>query len=85
MSVDSKLTLKLNTNSILKAKKYVAERGISLSKLVEDFFENITSDSNIVENTSYSPLVKELAGIISIPDDYDYKVDYENYLKEKYE
>ena len=53
MSVDSKLTLKLNTNSILKAKKYVAERGLSLSKLVEDFFESITSDSNIVENTSY--------------------------------
>ena len=60
MNSDSKLTLKLNTNSILKAKNYVAQKGISLSKLVEDFFDGITSDSNSdsTETTSYSPLVK---------------------------
>lgn len=85
--MDSKLTLKLNKNSILKAKEYVTERKISLSKLVEGFFDSITLASNYdkKETTSYSPLVKELSGIISLSENYDYKTEYENYLREKYE
>lgn len=35
--MDTKLTLKLNQESILLAKNYVVEKGISLSKLVENF------------------------------------------------
>jgi hypothetical protein len=87
MNNNSKLTLKLNTNSILKAKNYVAQKGISLSKLVEDFFDGITSDSNSdsTETTSYSPLVKELSGIITLSNENDYKNEYENYLRKKYE
>ena len=85
MNSNSKLTLKLNTNSILKAKNYVAQKGISLSKLVEDFFDGITSDSDSTETTSYSPLIKELSGIITLSDENDYKNEYENYLREKYE
>jgi hypothetical protein len=54
---------------------------------VEDFFDSITSDSNSdsTETTSYSPLVKELSGIITLSDENDYKNEYENYLREKYE
>ena len=87
MNNDVKLTLKLNNNSILKAKKYVANKGISLSKLVENFFESIyiNSENPSEKNLEYSPLVQELAGIISLPENYDYKTDYENYLKAKYE
>ena len=85
MNSNSKLTLKLNTNSILKAKNYVAQKGISLSKLVEDFFDGITSDSDSTETTSYSPLIKELSGIITLSDENDYKNEYENYLRKKYE
>ena len=87
MNNDVKLTLKLNNNSILKAKKYVANKGISLSKLVENFFESISinSENHSEKNLEYSPLVQELAGIISLPENYDYKTDYENYLKAKYE
>lgn len=87
MDNNVKLTLKLNSSSILKAKQYVATKGISLSKLVENFFDSISfdSDSSSEKNHAYSPLVQELAGIISLKEDYDYKSDYENYLKEKYE
>ena len=87
MNNDVKLTLKLNNISILKAKKYVADKGISLSKLVENFFESISinSENPSEKNLEYSPLVQELAGIISLPENYDYKTDYENYLKAKYE
>ena len=40
MTTDVKLTLKLKSDSILRAKEYVSQKGISLSKLVEDFFDN---------------------------------------------
>ena len=85
--MNTKLTLKLNENSILKAKEYVAQKGISLSKLVENFFNNISlnQEKDSTQEFSYSPLVNELAGIISLPEDFDYKTDYEKYLREKYE
>lgn len=85
--MNTKLTLKLNENSILKAKEYVAKNGLSLSKLVENFFDNISlnQEKDSTQSFSYSPLVNELAGIISLSEDFDYKSDYENYLREKYE
>ena len=81
--MDVKLTLKLNETSIEKAKDYVAKKGQSLSGLVENFFNSITTVSD--ENTQYSPIVQELSGIISLPDNYDYKADYISHLEEKYE
>lgn len=90
--MDVKLTVKLNEVSIANAKQYAAQNGISLSKLIENFFDGISlrmENENMLGNEQsenlYSPLVKELGGIISIPNDFDYKADYENYLREKYE
>ena len=82
--MDTKLTLKLNQESILLAKNYVAEKGISLSKLVENFFDSISLESAEISTTSqYSALVQELSGII--PADFDEKLEYESYLRKKYE
>ena len=84
--MDTKLTLKLNQESILLAKNYVAEKGISLSKLVENFFDSISLESAEMSATSqYSALVQELSGIISLPADFDEKLEYESYLRKKYE
>lgn len=84
--MDTKLTLKLNQESILLAKSYVAEKGISLSKLVENFFDSISLESAEISTTSqYSSLVQELSGIISLPADFDEKLEYESYLRKKYE
>ena len=84
--MDTKLTLKLNQESILLAKNYVAEKGISLSKLVENFFDSISLESAEMAATSqYSALVQELSGIISLPADFDEKLEYESYLRKKYE
>lgn len=84
--MDTKLTLKLNQESILLAKNYVAEKGISLSKLVENFFDSISLESAEISTTSqYSALVRELSGIISLPADFDEKLEYESYLRKKYE
>ena len=87
MTSDVKLTLKLNEESIQRAKESVAQKGISLSKLIENFFDSITLANNLEspKNDFYSPLVKKLSGIIKTNDDLDVKDDYENYLMQKYE
>lgn len=83
--MDVKLTVKLNEVSIANAKQYAAQTGISLSKLIENFFDGISLRMEGEKENLYSPLVNELAGIISLPEEFDYKTDYENYLREKYE
>ena len=78
--MDTKLTLKLNQESILLAKNYVAEKGISLSKLVENFFDSISLQSaEMSTRPQYSALVQELAGIITLPTDFDEKQEYAGY------
>lgn len=82
----TKLTLKLKSDSIKRAKLFSAEHKVSLSFIVEKFFDNLTlqTSTDPFEN-KYSPLVSELTGIISIPEDYDYKADYLEHLEDKYE
>lgn len=82
--MEAKLTLKLNESSIARAKKYVSSVGTSLSDAVEKFFDSLTLTDKS-EEFVYSPLVKELAGIISLPENYDYKGEYTSYLESKYE
>jgi len=80
--MDTKLTLKLNKSVIEQAKRYAAEKKISLSRLVESYLKSITSE----ETTAYeiSPFVRSMMTKTDIPADYDYKEDYYNYLAEKY-
>ena len=80
----AKLTLKLNSNSIQRAKEYVSKKKTSLSSIVENFFDSLTIN-NESEKFSYSPLVNELSGIIHLDENYDYKSDYASYLDKKYE
>ena len=82
--MEAKLTLKLNSNSIQRAKEYVSKKKTSLSSIVENFFDSLTIN-NESEKFSYSPLVNELLGIIHLDENYDYKSDYASYLDKKYE
>ncbi|MBO7583133.1 MAG: hypothetical protein J6T20_05030 [Treponema sp.] len=82
--MESKLTLKLNDNSIARAKEYVAQKKISLSSIVENFFDGLTLNKKS-SDFEYSPLVNELAGVIQLDENYDYKADYTSYLEDKYE
>ena len=83
-NMESKLTLKLNNNSISRAKEYVSQLGTSLSSIVENFFDNLTVNEN-KSKFPYSPLVNELSGIIHLDEHFDYKSDYTSYLDKKYE
>jgi dsDNA-specific endonuclease/ATPase MutS2 len=80
--MDTKLTLKLEENIIEKAKNYAKERRTSLSKLIENYLQVITTETERKEKIT--PLVKSLSGIVKLPKEYDHKKDYSDYLTDKY-
>jgi macrodomain Ter protein organizer (MatP/YcbG family) len=80
--MNTKLTIKLDNDVISRAKRYAEKRRTSLSKMIESYLDAITKpDKDDIEIT---PLVKSLSGIISLPEDYDYKKDRTEYLIKKY-
>jgi len=79
--METKLTLKLDQNVINLVKVYAENNNRSLSKLVEDYFRKLISESE--PKRHFSPLVEELSGVISEKDLK--KIDYVSYLEEKYE
>ena len=81
--MDTKLTLKLDQEIIEKAKHYASEKKLSLSRLIENYLNSLTSDKTN-NDLQISPFVKSLSSGISIPADYDYKKDRADYLEQKY-
>lgn len=81
--MDTKLTLKLNQEVIKKAKHYAAEKKISLSRMIENYLNSLTSDKTN-DDIQISSFVKSLSSGIEIPADYDYKKDRADYLEEKH-
>jgi len=80
--MDTKLTLKLEQSVIEKAKDYAKRQKTSLSRLIENYLLNITDEEDVQEKIT--PLVRSLSGIIDLPNDYDHKKDYADYLAKKY-
>lgn len=81
--MNAKLTLKLNKSAIDQAKSYAKKTNQSLSFLVEKYFILISEKNSSVPD-DISPIVQELSGIINLPEDFDYKSEYRNYIQEKY-
>lgn len=80
--MDSKLTLKLNREVIGKAKDYARAHNISLSRLIETYLELLTNKQQ--DGRPISKQVKKLSGIVTLPEDYDYRKDYRDHLEKKY-
>jgi hypothetical protein len=81
--VESKLTLKLDSVIIGKAKRYVDKhKGMSLSRLVEKYFKSLTSEESTDE--AIPPIVSSLAGVAAKVKHTDLKGEYTEYLVEKY-
>lgn len=83
IAMDTKLTLKLDKKVIEKAKKYASNKKISLSQLVEAYFQSLTIEDDVSE-FEISPFVKSIATGTEMPADLDYKKEYSDYLTEKY-
>jgi len=81
--MDTKLTLKLDKKIIEKAKIFARQNNISLSALVEKYFEVLTEKDHEKE-PDLSPTVKALSGIIKIEHDAEPKDIRDRYLLEKY-
>ena len=79
--METKLTLKMDQDVIQSAKSYAENNKRSLSKLVEDYFRNLLAENE--PKKQFSPLVKELTGVIAEKDLQ--KLDYVAYLEKKYE
>jgi len=80
--MDTKLTLKLNEDIIEKAKEYAKAKKTSLSDLIENYLQKLTTDKK--NNNTITPLVKSLSGVISLSKNYNDKKEYTNYLTNKY-
>jgi hypothetical protein len=80
--MDTKLTLKLNEDVIEKAKEYAKSKKTSLSDLIENYLQKLTTEKKGKKNIT--PLVKSLSGVIELPKDYNDKKDYTDYLTNKY-
>ncbi len=81
--MDKKLTLSLDKKVIEKAKEFARKHQTSLSRMVESYFESLTSGESDDFEIEVTPLVESLCGVIELPDDFDYKKRRTEYLSEK--
>ena len=79
----TKLTLSIDKDTIAHAKLFARKNKTSISALVENYLKHLIDAKYKHENT-VTPMVKELTGIIKLPDESDHKKKYEGYLAEKY-
>lgn len=80
--METKLTIKINRRVIDKAKHYAKNHHTSLSGMIESYLDAVTkNDEKAFEIT---PLVESLSGVINLPNDYDFKEDYTEFLNEKF-
>jgi hypothetical protein len=82
--MDAKLTLKLNQEIIEKAKIYASQKKVSLSRIIENYLNSLTSDAKNDRSIEISPFVKSLSSGKKIPTDLDYKKEYSAHLMNKY-
>lgn len=82
----TKLTLTIDDDVIAAAKAYAKQSGKSLSALVESYLNDVThlrknknegsvaAESEVAYEKSFIPKeLQEIAGIIELPEDFDYK------------
>jgi hypothetical protein len=81
----TKLTLKLDSRTIGRAKRYIhTHRGHSLSKLVENYFNSLTRNELDKKDVKLPPIVTSLSGIAKKGRIKNTKEAYTDYLTEKY-
>jgi hypothetical protein len=81
--MNTKLTLTIERDVILKAKNYTKGKNRSLSNIIENYLKSLTREENKAE-IKLSPIVKSLKGSFKMPNDFDYKEELRKGLEEKY-
>ena len=79
----TKLTLSVDEEVINAAKIYAKKQGKSLSGLVENYFRSLTGEQS--EALVLSTKVRSLKGVISLPEDFDYKKELGRSIRKKFD
>lgn len=82
--MNTKLTLSIEKEVIDAIKEYAKEKGQSVSDMVENYFKLLAHKNKIVKPEDLSPEVQRLRGIISLPNDFDFKKTVEEERAKKY-
>jgi antitoxin component of RelBE/YafQ-DinJ toxin-antitoxin module len=82
LTMNAKLTLKLDSDVIERAKAYAERRGVSLSRLVESYFAELTHRE--LQEEPATGVVAELEGLLAGVKIEDEKDEYVDYLMRKY-
>jgi hypothetical protein len=79
----TKLTLRLDDRVINKAKKTARTRGVSLSRMVEDYFKSVVDQES--QEVRESPVLYEVSGVLSGKQDAaKLRAEYRKHLTEKH-
>jgi hypothetical protein len=81
-SPDDKLTLKLQRDSIQRAKAFAKTHGTSLSRLVEDYFDQISAPE--VADAELPKNILSLMGILKAPKNFNPRQEYREHIIKKY-
>ena len=85
IAMDTKLTLKINKNTIEEAKKYAADQNRSLSSIIESFLQAITvKNKSVSQDYEITPFVRSMIPEQSLPQDID-ETEYFEYLLKKHQ
>ncbi len=78
----TKLTLTVEESTIKKAKSYAKHTGRSLSELIENYLETLVEQNN--DKEQLSPKLKQLIGIVKLPENFDEKKELNDYYINKH-
>ena len=81
--MNTKLTLTIQQDIIVRAKKYAKDKNRSLSDIIENYLKHLTNRDSITES-ELNPMVESLKGAFKMPKNFDYKQELGKRLEEKY-
>jgi hypothetical protein len=79
----TKLTLRIDDKVIRRAKEAARSKGVSLSRIVEDYFRALSGQKE--KEAPESPVLSELSGVLSTGiGTRKLRAEYKKHLQEKY-
>jgi len=77
----TKLTLTVEKEVIERARSYARQSGRSLSELIEQYLDSLTSEK---AGEAVFPKLKKLIGAVELPKHFDEKKELQSYLEKKH-
>ena len=78
--MQTKLTIRLDSGLINRAKRIAKKRGTSVSRMVSDYFKGMAAAGGKLDRRDLPPITRALAGSLKGAD----IEDYHRYLEKKY-